>query len=188
MRKFKKICERSGDEGILPRRPCRAKGPLRKTVPLVLPVHNCPWKRGGVFLDSDRGDPIWELCCLPQALELGHALACPLWRPLIELHCHQQWGPRVCISQELCVSSRIRWVVEFRKSSYCVGCAPFSLFHLTGVLTGSHGLWRFHREASNPQMVGVILATLCLSRATKPSSCSQALHLEESFFFQVRFG
>lgn len=56
MREFKKICERSNDEGLLPRRQCQAQCPLRKTVPPVFPVQNSPWKRGGLSLDSERGE------------------------------------------------------------------------------------------------------------------------------------
>lgn len=147
------------------------------------------WKCVGVFLDSvRRRNPIWEFCCLLKALEL-RSLTCPLRRPLIELHCDQQWGPCMYYSggrtppwSSGTVLSRIRWVIEFRKSAYCVRLASPRV-HLTRVLIGSQGLCRFHGEASQRWAVGVILSTLRLGRRTPQSNGSKALHLAEIFFF-----
>lgn len=77
------------------------------------------------------GDLIWGSCCLLGALELRCALGCPVRRPRIELHSDQQGGPGECIIQLLVhcpaspgtISSGIRWIIEFRRSSFCIGLA-----------------------------------------------------------------
>lgn len=102
----------------------------------------------GLFLDRGLGrNLIWEFCLL-EAPEPQRSVVCPLWRPLIELHHHQQWGPRAWIIQEAAhrpmragaLSAGIRWVMAFRKSLFFIWLV--SPCPLTQVLIlGSWCLW-----------------------------------------------
>ena len=102
----------------------------------------------GLFLDRGLGrNLIWEFCLL-EVPEPQRSVACPLRRPLIELHRDQQWGPHAWIIQEAAhrsmragaLSAGIRWVMAFRKSSFFIWLvSPCPLNQV--LILGSWCLW-----------------------------------------------
>ena len=110
-----------------------------------------------MYLDRGLGgNLIWEFCLL-KAPQPQCALMCPLRRPLMELHRDPQWGPCACIIQEAAhhpsragtLSVGIRWVIEFRKSSFCIRLASPRPLDQVLLLT-SQGLWGSFRGFLQP--------------------------------------